>query len=141
MQKENNKYPARKRTRLKVYDYSINAYYFITICVNDKKEVFGNEKNNSVILNSYGRIIEKNLLDIPKRFNAVEIDYYIIMPNHFHGIFILDKSIDKPKKSISEVIGTFKSITYFVETRLALSALKRSYNAKKKIIGKDNPFS
>jgi REP element-mobilizing transposase RayT len=111
MREEKNKYPVRKRTRLKEYDYSNNAYYFITICVNDKSEVFGKVENNSVFLNDYGIIIEKNLLDLSERFKFVEIDYYVIMPNHFHCIFILENESDKSKESISNIIGAFKSIT------------------------------
>jgi len=90
MKEEENKYPARKRTRLKEYDYSNNAYYFITICVNDKSEVFGSVENNKVLLNTYGSVVEKHLLDLSDRFKSVEIDYYVIMPNHLHCILILD---------------------------------------------------
>lgn len=111
MLEDKNKYPVRKPTRLKEYDYSNNAYYFITICVNDKSEVFGKVENHSVILNNYGFIIEKNLHDLLKRFKSVEIDYYVIMPNHFHCIFILENESDKRKVSISNIIGALKSIT------------------------------
>lgn len=98
MGNEKNKYPIRKRTRLKEYDYSNNAYYFITICVNDKREVFGKIENNSVSLNDYGILIEKYLFDLSERFKSVEIDYYVIMPNHFHCILILVNESDKSKR-------------------------------------------
>ena len=110
MKKEENKYPARKRTRLKEYDYSNNAYYFITICVNDKSEVFGSVENNKVLLNTYGSVIEKHLLDLSDRFKSVEIDYYVIMPNHLHCILILDND-NFERNNISEIMGAFKSIT------------------------------
>ena len=110
MKVDKNKYPARKRTRLKEYDYSNNAYYFITICVNDKGEVFGRVENNKVLLNTYGNIIENNLLDLSDRFKSVEIDYYVIMPNHLHCIFILNNH-DIERYNISEIMGAFKSIT------------------------------
>jgi REP element-mobilizing transposase RayT len=111
MQENKNKYPVRKPTRLKEYDYSNNAYYFITICVDNKKEVFGTVKNNSMSLNEYGILVEKSLFDLTDRFSFVQIDYYVIMPNHFHCIFILENETNKNKKSISEIIGAFKSIT------------------------------
>lgn len=110
MKEEENKYPARKRTRLKEYDYSNNAYYFITICVNDKSEVFGSVENNKVLLNTYGSVIEKHLLDLSDRFKSVEIDYYVIMPNHLHCILILDNA-NIERNSVSEIMGAFKSIT------------------------------
>lgn len=110
MKGNKNKYPIRKRTRLKEYDYSNNAYYFITICVNDKKDAFGKVENNIVALNSYGLIIEKKLLNLSTRFCSVQIDYYVIMPNHFHCIFILEND-GSTEKTISEIIGAFKSLT------------------------------
>ncbi len=124
MGNEKNKYPVRKRTRLKEYDYSNNAYYFITICVNDKSEVFGKVENNSVSLNDYGIIVEKNLLDLSERFKSVEIDYYVIMPNHFHCIVILENESDKRKESISNIIGAFKSITTIGLHKMGLSDFK-----------------
>lgn len=124
MNEEKNKFPVRKRTRLKEYDYSNNAYYFITICVNDKSEVFGNVEDNSVILNNYGLIIEKNLHDLMERFKSVETDYYVIMPNHFHCIFILENESDQSKESISNIIGAFKSITTIELHKMGLSDFK-----------------
>jgi REP element-mobilizing transposase RayT len=124
MKNNKNKYPVRKRTRLKEYDYSNNAYYFITICVNDKSEVFGKVENNSVILNDYGLIIEKNLLYLMERFKSVEIDYYVIMPNHFHVIIILDNENDESKISISNIIGAFKSITAIELHKMGLTDFK-----------------
>ncbi len=108
---ENNKYPSRKRTRLKEYDYSNNAYYFITICVFNKKEVLGSVENNSVVLNKYGKTVENVLLKLPDRFKSIEIDYYVIMPNHIHCVLILDNDNTGNRKSISNIIGAFKSIT------------------------------
>ncbi len=124
MGNEKNKYPIRKRTRLKEYDYSNNAYYFITICVNDKREVFGKIENNSVSLNDYGILIEKYLFDLSERFKSVEIDYYVIMPNHFHCILILVNESDKSKESISNIIGAFKSLTTIELHKMGLSDFK-----------------
>lgn len=105
----NKKYPQRKRTRLKEYDYSTNAYYFITICVNHWTSVFGSIHSESMTLNSYGKIIVKHLLSLNERFKSVEIDYYVIMPNHIHFILILDS--EENGTSISNIIGSFKSLT------------------------------
>jgi REP element-mobilizing transposase RayT len=124
MGNEKNKYPVRKRTRLKEYDYSNNAYYFITICVNNKSEVFGKVENNSIILNDYGLVIKKNLRDLMERFKTVEIDYYVIMPNHFHCVFILENENDKSKVSISNIIGAFKSITTIELHKMGLTDFK-----------------
>ena len=105
----NKKYPQRKRTRLKEYDYSTTAYYFITICVNHWTSVFGSIHSESMTLNSYGKIIVKHLLSLNERFKSVEIDYYVIMPNHIHFFLILDS--EENGTSISNIIGSFKSLT------------------------------
>lgn len=138
MREEKSKYPIRKRTRLKEYDYSNNAYYFITICVNDKSEVFGKVENNSVSLNEYGIIVENKLLDLSERFNSVEIDYYVIMPNHFHCIFILENESDKCKESISNIIGAFKSITTIELHKNGFSNFKWQRSFYDRIIRNEN---
>ncbi|MFH0780203.1 MAG: transposase [Parcubacteria group bacterium] len=83
------KHLGRKRNRLKYFDYSQSGWYFITICVKDRKECFGEIKNGIMILNEYGKIAEKCWLDIIKHFPNVVLDVFIIMPNHIHGILII----------------------------------------------------
>ena len=104
-------YPKRKRNRLKNYDYKNDGFYFITICVNDRKEYFGNVKSEKVELNEYGKIIEKYLLILPEKFRVCSIDYYIIMPNHIHFILVLDNSKTEMKFSVSDIVRFFKSVT------------------------------
>ncbi|MBU1132275.1 hypothetical protein KKC32_03470 [Patescibacteria group bacterium] len=76
----------RKRNRLQNYDYSQNGLYFVTICTKNKEELFGNVKNEKMILNEYGRIAKKCWREIPRHFPAVELDEFVVMPNHVHGI-------------------------------------------------------
>src|SRR5574344_829120 len=80
----------RKPNRLKYFDYSNNGYYFLTICVKDKKNVFGNIGNEKMFLNDYGNIAEKFWVEIPNHFEYIKLDEFIIMPNHIHGILIID---------------------------------------------------
>jgi REP element-mobilizing transposase RayT len=116
-------YPVRKPTRLKEYDYSTNGYYFITLCVDNHKIVLGNVDNEKVSLNNYGKDVEKTLLSLPERYKSIEIDYYVIMPNHIHCIFIFENSSDK-KISISNVTGAFKSLTTISLHKLGLVDFK-----------------
>ena len=76
----------RKRNRLQNYDYSQNGYYFVTICAQNREEFFGKIKNNKMILNEYGIMAKKFLLDIPNHFSNAQIDEFIVIPNHIHGI-------------------------------------------------------
>ncbi len=84
------KTPHRKRNRLPEYDYSQTGYYFVTICTKDKRNIFGKIINGEITLNKPGKIVDKYWKEIPKHFSFTEIDEYIIMPNHIHGIIIID---------------------------------------------------
>ncbi|MDD5043405.1 MAG: hypothetical protein PHD51_01915 [Patescibacteria group bacterium] len=76
----------RQSIRLKNYDYSESGYYFVTICVQGSKCLFGEVVNGEVILNSIGEMIKKWWLELENKFFRVELDKFIVMPNHFHGI-------------------------------------------------------
>ena len=113
-----NKFPKRKPTRLKKYDYCMPGYYFVTICVNDRIEKLGTINNYKMILNESGRIVKKIWLEISAHFNNIDLDQYIIMPNHIHGIIINNsvgnghaRSVNKNKinNNLSVIIGSFKS--------------------------------
>ena len=48
-------YKTRKLNRLKEYDYSLNGYYFITVCTHERQEIFGVIRNNKMDINQYGK--------------------------------------------------------------------------------------
>lgn len=102
--------PKRKRTRLSGYDYSSQNYYFVTICVDNKKPLFGNKEG----LNKLGEIAEKLLLDIPRHFEGVGIDKFVIMPDHIHAIIVIgcdysDAERSRPFPTLSTIVGLYKS--------------------------------
>ncbi len=76
----------RRSIRLKNYDYSDSGLYFVTMCTYNHVILFGEIKNNNMILNSFGNIVKKYWLKVPERFNNIELMEYVIMPNHIHGI-------------------------------------------------------
>jgi len=88
--------PKRKQLRLKNYDYKSNGYYFITICAHKGKSYVRKHKET----------IEKILLSLPERFSGLRIDWYILMPDHLHMIFVFNET----KKDLSEIIRTFKAL-------------------------------
>ena len=79
----------RRSIRLKGYDYSQAGLYFITICIQDRKHLFGNVVNAEMILNDAGKIANDCWLDIPNYFPNANLHEHIIMPNHLHGIIEL----------------------------------------------------
>ena len=79
----------RKPQRLKNRDYSKNGYYFVTFCSRFFVRWFGKIEDDEMVLNQYGRIVEKFILEIPKHYSGVYIDEFVIMPNHIHLIIII----------------------------------------------------
>lgn len=76
----------RKLNRLRSYDYSQSGMYFVTICTQNRKHLFGCIKNGVMYLNLNGNIAYKYFNEIPKHHNNINIDQFVIMPNHVHGI-------------------------------------------------------
>jgi putative transposase len=79
----------RKSIRLKHYNYSMPGDYFITICTNDHERIFGEIVENEIQLSKIGILVKQFWEEIPLHFSNVELDEYVIMPNHIHGILIL----------------------------------------------------
>jgi REP element-mobilizing transposase RayT len=73
-----------KSSRLTNWDYSIPGYYFITICTYNHNNFFGKIINNKMELSKMGIIANQCLINIPKHFSNVNLDEYVVMPNHVH---------------------------------------------------------
>lgn len=82
----------RKQIRLSGFDYSSNNCYFITICVKQKECLFGNVVNQKMVLSDAGLIANKCWQEIPLHYQNVILDEYVVMPNHIHGILVIDKN-------------------------------------------------
>jgi REP element-mobilizing transposase RayT len=78
----------RRSIRLKGYDYSQAGLYFVTICCQNMICCFGKIKNGEMILNDAGQMVEKWCAELSHKFSDIEMDTYIIMPNHFHAIIV-----------------------------------------------------
>lgn len=103
---EKQNFPKRKHPRLKEYDYSLNGYYFVTICSKNMRHIFGKIEPSSVgrglapaaqiaperkvYLSQCGLIARQELLALESRYAFVRIDKFVIMPNHIHAIIVLD---------------------------------------------------
>ena len=97
----------RQSIRLKNYDYSKSGYYYITMCTENRTCIFGNIFNGKMVLNDVGKIVNDVLLTIPKRFDNVGLDEFVIMPNHIHGIVIIvGAGVSRP--ILGQIIGHFK---------------------------------
>ncbi|MCC5627067.1 transposase [Nostoc sphaeroides CHAB 2801] len=121
----------RHSIRLKGHDYTQHGAYFITICTRGRQCLFGNVVNGEMQLNSLGNIALNCWQTIPAHFSHIELDTFVVMPNHIHGILIITdnpvgarhclalnqhperntEKFGKPVRgSISTVIGSYKSV-------------------------------
>ncbi|ASB50581.1 transposase [Alkalitalea saponilacus] len=92
-----NKYRIES-TRLQNWDYGWNAAYFITICTKSRVHYFGDIVNSKVNLSGIGIIAEQLWYEIVNHVKNVELDEFVVMPNHIHGILILNgKNKHDPK--------------------------------------------
>ncbi len=95
-------------------DYGWNGAYFITICTAYRRHLFGHIKNNEMYLSPLGVIADIFWHEIPKHADDVELGRFVVMPNHIHGILILNKPFQKQDENANMDVVV-------VETRHALS--------------------
>ena len=112
----------RKANRKKHYDYSSAGYYFVTNCTKDRLPFFGKIEDDKMNLNECGKIIKACWLEIPDHFPNVKTDEFVVMPNHFHGIIIINDPVgnrhacslqdiykNRQHQKLPVIIGSFKS--------------------------------
>lgn len=110
----------RRSVRLHEYDYSSEGLYFVTICVQNKKCLFGRIEEGEMKMNEVGRMVEEWYQKIPTKFDDIHCMEFIIMPNHFHCILhnvgadpcVRPNASNEPTgSSLSRVIQWFKTMT------------------------------
>ena len=118
----------RRSVRLKTYDYSQPGAYFVTICAYNRECLFSEIKDGILILNKYGEIAKDEWERTGRIRPNIVIDHFVIMPNHLHGIIIIDgvgahcnvplqvtEQTEKfgcsTKNSIPTIVKLFKSTT------------------------------
>lgn len=94
----------RRSIRLKGYDYSQEGAYFVTICAKDRACLFGEVQDGEMRLNEAGQMAANDWIVLPERFPTVQIDEFVVMPNHLHGIIILTGHNDETRTN-NAVVG------------------------------------
>ena len=79
--------PARPR-RLREYDYSQDGAYSVTICTDWRKHLFGRVTVGRMELNAVGQAVEQAWQGLPEHYPHVELDVFVVMPDHVHGIVV-----------------------------------------------------
>ncbi|MDW7710809.1 MAG: transposase [Deferrisomatales bacterium] len=117
----------RRSIRLRDYDYSSGGAYFVTICAAGRRCIFGAVWNGEMSLNRNGRSVVESWEAIADHFPQVDLDAFVVMPNHVHGILFLhtDSGVTRAgathasplrggalgpaRGSVGAVVGSFKS--------------------------------
>ena len=126
----------RKATRLKEYDYSSNGVYFITICSKCKKPVLSKIVGDGVldvpkiVLSEHGKVISKYLEQIGNHYDYLNIDKYVVMPNHIHILLSVSncgtsRTPSPTNNTISAFVSTFKR---FVNKEIGENIFQRSFH-------------
>ncbi len=92
----------RRSIRLPHYDYGQPGGYFVTICTHNRDPLFGEIVNAQMVCNDCGRIVTEEWLQTKQLRSYVELDAFVVMPNHVHGvIMILDNDGDAARADMA----------------------------------------
>ena len=108
----------RKLQRWNEWNYSENGWYFVTICTHQREPHLGGIDNYQIVLSDIGQITHKCWLETINHFENVWLDEFMVMPNHIHGIIIINNvgnrhacslRDDRNRQTLPVIIGSFKS--------------------------------
>ncbi len=100
----------RKRNRLQTFDYSQNGAYFITICTHNRRQTLAHILSESDIpkLTQNGQIIEQLILLLPQRYPSLNVDQYVVMPDHIHLLIRIENGTGNPSPTIGKAVSWLK---------------------------------
>jgi REP element-mobilizing transposase RayT len=115
----------RRSIRLPGYDYSQPGAYFVTVCADGRRCIFGEVAQDRVVLGPVGAIVAQAWDWLPTQYPYLELDTWMLMPNHLHGILILHEDTmiamrrggsraaptQDERKPLGQLIGAFKTVS------------------------------
>lgn len=100
--------PRRRRLRLADYDYTQPGAYFVTICTERRRILFGDVVDGEMTLNHLGSVARDAWVNLPDHYCSLSLDEFVVMPNHVQGIVVFDAGAQHP---LSEVVRGFKTFS------------------------------
>ena len=79
----------RRSIRRPGYDYAAAGAYFVTLCAHNRSCLFGEVVNGEMVLNDAGRMVARVWQSLPERFTGIDLDEFLVMPNHMHGVLLI----------------------------------------------------
>jgi REP-associated tyrosine transposase len=114
----------RRSIRLREFDYSSIGGYFVTTCVQNRECLFGDVLDDVMVLSDAGGLVESVWNGLMERFTTIELDAFVVMPNHVHFIVNIVGAVGKDgagqgrAPTLDRIVGAFKSITAAQVNRL-----------------------
>ena len=109
----------RKRIRLRYFDYRRTGIYFVTVCTHRRQPTLGKISDGKIQLSNLGELVEHRWSSIPNHAPNVDLDHFVVMPNHVHGLIGVDapgvhsESKRRPGElrggSVGAIVGGFKA--------------------------------
>lgn len=123
----------RQTTRLAQRNYDEGGYYFITTCTHNRECCLGTIQRGEFLPSALGKLAKQKWLSIPFHHVGVELDEFVIMPNHVHGILLLPHKEwqTNPKRLnqfVSPVAGTLGSIVRSYKASVSKAAAEIGYS-------------
>lgn len=102
----------RKSIRLRHYDYSQSGAYFITMCTHNRECLFGEIIDKEMVLNNFGMIARDEWIKSAAIRFEIELDAFVVMPNHFHGIVMIHRRGERrsPENDLVAQLGMISNI-------------------------------
>lgn len=126
MEKFNDKYRIPS-ARAAFWDYGWNAAYFITICTQNRECWFGNVVDGKMNLSPFGHIANSCWHEIPNHFPFVELGGHIIMPNHVHGVVIINKQGEDDANNMNNTDDNSNTHNQFAPQSRNLASIIRGF--------------
>ncbi len=106
----------RRSIRLKGYDYRAEGAYFVTLCVQDRRCLFGAIARDAVQLSATGQAVVESWVWLGQQYPYVILDEWVVMPNHLHGLLFIteelpDGTMAPMRKTLGRLMGAFKTVS------------------------------
>ncbi len=95
----------RQSTRVRGYDYSQPGCYFVTICTHQRERLFGSIHEGEMMLNQWGSIARDEWLKTPGIRPEIQLGNFVVMPDHFHAILIIQRKVWSKVNAIAIAIN------------------------------------
>lgn len=104
----------RRSIRLQRYDYAQPGIYFVTLCAQQRKCIFGQIVDGAIDLSPIGQCAISAWQNLPDRFTNAQLDAHVVMPNHIHLLIQLTPvdAHHPGAPTLGTVIGAYKSLVF-----------------------------